>query len=882
MGVRPPSDTRTFMRTSRLSLLSVLLLASACAPGVPADSADEQRDRRALPPGASWFTGNVASDFTASTAVLISDPGGLDVGVPTAGGTAVSGWDMEMVALDYDAATDVLSIGLGTFGVGGDADGDGDEAHTSSWLAGLGGADAADLGGYESFALAIDLDEDGVLDVIAGVPGDGSSQLADYTVATFSGTPFSPGLSFGSDLAAHTGGLHGAPTASAPHLEFTITRFSQLTGTLGMTDSAATFSVYAFMGSFQDAGVGEDFVPGIGTFSQVCVDLDGDGVTECAGDCDDTDASVFPGAVESCNDVDDDCDGDVDEGFDADGDGWTVCGGDCDDSEPTTNPDCGEVCDGVDNDCDGVVDNGYDADGDGVSSCDGDCDDADPTVFPGAPETCDGLDNDCDGDVDEGFDVDGDGWTTCAGDCDDNEPTTNPDCGEVCDGVDNDCDGVVDDGYDTDGDGVTECAGDCDDSDPTVFPGATEVCNSIDDDCDGTVDNAADGDGDGVNTCDGDCDDTDGSVYPGASETCDGVDNDCDGTIDDGFDADGDGVTTCAGDCDDSDAGTFPGAYETCNGEDDDCDGTIDDGYDADGDGWTSCGGDCDDSDCAVNPDAAEVCDDGTDNDCDGLTDTDDTDECTSCETYTLGEADDFNVFVFGDYTGGLDVQGAIAAGGDLDMTGFSVNGSATTTGTAIVVGDTLTLDSGTVYGDAFYGTSASLSSSVTFSGGSASMGSPIDFATAETDLQNTSAAIAGLSATAATVTPWGAVTMSGSDATLNTFMLSGSDLSSATSVSISAPAGSVVVVNIDGNAPSAGNFAISLSGVDETTVLWNFYEATSLSLTSIGWEGSLLAPYADITFSNGNFDGNLVGASLTGPAEGHLYGWDGEVEVCP
>ena len=124
--------------------------------------------------------------------------------------------------------------------------------------------------------------------------------------------------------------------------------------------------------------------PGTSYTDEVDTDRDGDGVLWVDGDCDDWDAAVFPGQVESANGVDDDCDGQIDEediaDEDEDGDGWTVEAGDCDDSDPERHPEAEELDDGVDNDCDGAVDEGFvtppvDS---GTDSGSGDTDSAEP------------------------------------------------------------------------------------------------------------------------------------------------------------------------------------------------------------------------------------------------------------------------------------------------------------------------------------------------------------------------------------------------------------------------------------------------------------------------------------------------------------------------
>ena len=205
-----------------------------------------------------------------------------------------------------------------------------------------------------------------------------------------------------------------------------------------------------------------------------------DGVEVCNYEDDDCDGTVDEGVRPTLYlDADQDSWGDVttwtvdycceDDANAGEAEGpWLEVDGDCDDDNPAIHPDAAETCDGVDEDCDGTADEGVcgsddpnDGDGDGVTETGGDCDDADWNTYPGAPEICDGADNDCDpstpvddgcdegdddteGDDDD-IDLDEDGFTPAGGDCDDLDPGVHPEALEVpLDHVDNDCDGVVD------------------------------------------------------------------------------------------------------------------------------------------------------------------------------------------------------------------------------------------------------------------------------------------------------------------------------------------------------------------------------------------------------------------------------------------------------
>jgi choice-of-anchor A domain-containing protein len=252
-----------------------------------------------------------------------------------------------------------------------------------------------------------------------------------------------------------------------------------------------------------------------------------------------------------------------------------------------------------------------------------------------------------------------------------------------------------------------------------------------------------------------------------------------------------------------------------------------------------------------------------------------------TCEPLNLS---DYNLFLTGDYSGGHDVVGKVAAGGNITMDNFAVGSglSANDTSNTLVAGGNLTLSNGAVWGDASYGGSYSADQTVSYPRGSASQGTPIDFAARGAQLHALSNQLGALPSNGTTTRmSWGGIYLDGSDPVRNVVSVNASDFTGAALLDIHAPAGSLMVVNITGASASFTGFGTQFSGgIDQHGVLFNFTNTTTIDAQGFGFHGTVLAPNADITFNNGSWDGGIYAKSLTGNAEGHINPL-GDHDIC-
>ena len=210
-----------------------------------------------------------------------------------------------------------------------------------------------------------------------------------------------------------------------------------------------------------------------------------------------------------------------------------------------------------------------------------------------------------------------------------------------------------------------------------------------------------------------------------------------------------------------------------------------------------------------------------------------------------LGAASPYNAFIFTNYTGyNSDVEGSLAVGSNAQLSNYGIGASLPNShGTRddLVVGSSLNYTNGEVLnGNIVYGSHASLTG-VGVPNGTVSPGTPVNFSAAQTDLLTKSAKWS-LYGTNGTISDnWGNLDLTGTNSSIDIFDLSASQLQNVWSVSINAPAGATVLVNVSGTSVTMQYFGMSVNGTDHTHVLFNLYQATSFTMQGIGFQGNIL-----------------------------------------
>ncbi|BDI29806.1 hypothetical protein CCAX7_18570 [Capsulimonas corticalis] len=154
----------------------------------------------------------------------------------------------------------------------------------------------------------------------------------------------------------------------------------------------------------------------------------------------------------------------------------------------------------------------------------------------------------------------------------------------------------------------------------------------------------------------------------------------------------------------------------------------------------------------------------------------------------------------------------------------------------------------------------------------------PFNFDKVRQSCLGTSARLGALGANGVLHNAGGVLTLTGTKPGLNVFRLSSAVLARTNVLDISAPPGATVVVNVDGRIDRLAALDMKLHGVDSAHVLLNFPKASALAIGRIDVEGSVLAPNADVSFSNGDIDGTLIGDNLRGNGFGRLNTFQGSL----
>jgi len=282
---------------------------------------------------------------------------------------------------------------------------------------------------------------------------------------------------------------------------------------------------------------------------------------------------------------------------------------------------------------------------------------------------------------------------------------------------------------------------------------------------------------------------------------------------------------------------------------------------------FCSSGGTClecvDDDDCGAD----ETCDDGT---------------CVDGPCLDVGSLATLNALFCGSYTMTYtDIEGRAAIAQNFTFTGGVGNKVYAEVGVTdvLIVGGTYSSTNGQVFGNAWYGVGTNVTPQVGFLGAQI-QGTPAGFSFTQAcnHAALLSTQLAGLTPNGTVTQLYGAVRLTGTDPTLNVFQVSAAIIGSANGLHIDVPKGVPTVINVIGSSVTFQNYEIWLGADDHETgddptvhqIVWNLPDATSLTISGLSIEGSLIAPTATVSFNNGHINGSMMAAGGSGNGQFH------------
>jgi len=237
-----------------------------------------------------------------------------------------------------------------------------------------------------------------------------------------------------------------------------------------------------------------------------------------------------------------------------------------------------------------------------------------------------------------------------------------------------------------------------------------------------------------------------------------------------------------------------------------------------------------------------------------------------------IGTAAQYAGFFFGNASNIPDIGGRLAVGGDVSLNGFSIAGgvaSSSTQPSLVVGGNVVALGGGSIGSSSSNNYGVYLGSKApavpTYLNLKKVTYSPVDFAAERTYLTILSQQLKARAATGTISQQWNTVTATGSNSDIEIFNLTAAQVvSTLTLALVNVKSSATLIFNVASNSQRQVQFGITASVLQgrQGKVLYNLPDADVLNFTNVGVLGSVLAPLACVTNSNGHLEGTIIAAS--------------------